>query len=133
VIQRFKDFNWEGVGIREYKDTPGSHLYVTRRELLGESQSAFQVRYFEVAPGGYTSFENHEHEHWVLVVRGKGRVRLGSEWSEVELNDTVHVSAMTPHQFANNGNEPFGILCIVDKERDRPRLLDPEGNPRTSE
>jgi quercetin dioxygenase-like cupin family protein len=133
VIRKSNDFDWD-LDVRLYKDTPGSHLYVTRREMFGNTDSTkFQVRYFEVAPGGYTSFEQHGHEHCVLVVRGAGRVRLGTEWTNVGLNDTVYVGPMTPHQFVNDGNEPFGILCIVDRERDRPTLLDSEGIPRTSD
>ena len=129
MIQKANGHAWPEVELKEYK--PGASLDVTRRTLM-ESKGA-QVRYFEVAPGGHTSFEKHEHEHLVVVLRGKGKVRLNSEWQDVELNDTVYVGPMVPHQFLNDSNEPFGILCVVDRERDRPILLDPEGNPRSSE
>ena len=133
MIQKFQNFEWCGVEVKPYKDNPGHWLSVTRQTLFAESEAAFQVRYFEVQPGGYTSFEKHDHEHCVVVVRGRGRVRLGNDWSEIDLHDAVHVPPQTPHQFEPVGNEPLGILCIVDKERDRPTLLDPEGNPHTSE
>lgn len=129
MIQRAKDYEWPEVELKEYK--PGASLDVTRRTLMESSGS--QVRYFEVAPGGFTSFEKHEHEHLVVVLRGAGSVRLGSEWEPIELHDTVHVGPMVPHQFRNTGNEPFGILCVVDRDRDRPILLDSEGNPCASE
>lgn len=130
-IQKAGHFEWPGVDIREYK--PGVSLDVTRRTLLEPNGTKFEVRYFEVAPGGHTSFEKHEHEHCVVVLRGRGRVRLGNEWSDLSLNDTVYVGTMVPHQFKNAGVEPFGILCIVDRERDRPILLDSAGEPRSSE
>jgi oxalate decarboxylase/phosphoglucose isomerase-like protein (cupin superfamily) len=37
--------------------------------------------------------------------------------------DHVYVPSNAPHQFVNSGDEPFGFLCIVDTERDRPRAL----------
>lgn len=128
-IQKSEGFDWPGVEIKEYK--PGHSLAVTRRTLM-ESKGA-QVRYFEVAPGGHTSFEMHEHEHCVVVLRGVGRVRLGQDWTEIGENDSVYVGPMTPHQFKNTGVEPFGILCVVDRDRDRPILLDPDGRPQASE
>ena len=128
-VQQAHGYQWPELELKEYK--PGASLDVTRRTLL-ESKGS-QVRYFEVAPGGHTSFEKHEHEHLVVVLRGKGRVRLDHEWTEIDLHDTVYVGSMVPHQFRNDGVEPFGILCVVDRERDRPILLDSEGNPRTSD
>jgi len=130
-IQRAGDYEWPGVEIKEYK--PGHSQDVTRRTLLEPNDTKFEVRYFEVQPGGHTSFEEHEHEHCVVVLRGSGKVRLGKEWSELSLHDTVYVGSRVPHQFKNTGVEPFGILCVVERERDRPILLDPLGNPRTSE
>ncbi len=133
MIQRAKGHEWPDLEVREYKDRPDTFLDVTRRNLYAKDDSRFEVRYFEVAPGGFTSFEMHEHEHFVVVLRGRGKVRLNEEWSEIDLNDTVQVGAMVPHQFRNEADEPFGILCVVDRDRDRPILLDPAGNPRTSE
>ena len=133
MIQKAGDFEWPDTELLPYKDRPGTFEAVSRRNFLKTDNSRFEVRYFEVEQGGYTSFEKHEHQHFVVVLRGKGQVRLGDDWNDIDLNDTVHVGPMVPHQFKNLGVEPFGILCVVDKDRDRPILLDPQGNPRTSE
>jgi quercetin dioxygenase-like cupin family protein len=101
--------------------------------LTTSAKTSFETRFFEIAPGGYTSFERHEHEHVVVVTRGRGRVRLGDEWSEIGEGDFVHVPQNTPHQFTNEFDQPFGIVCIVDRDRDRPVLLDTDGLPRASE
>jgi quercetin dioxygenase-like cupin family protein len=132
-INRSQGFRYPEVEMTTYKDEPGTWVAVTRRVLNPAGDATFEARYFELAPGGYTSFEKHGHEHFVMVVRGQGRVRLGHDWSEISQGDSVHVSGMTPHQFTNPGTEPFGILCVVDRERDRPILLDSDGSPRTSE
>lgn len=133
MIQRGGEFEWPEIDILEYKDRPDTFESVTRRKLIEPNGTNFEVRYFEVGENGFTSFEKHAHEHCVVVLRGQGKVRLGSDWTDISQNDTVHIGPMIPHQFRNTGVEPFGILCVVERERDRPILLDPEGNPRASE
>lgn len=117
----------------QYKDEPGTWVGVSRRILADGHGGAFEARYFEIAPGGHTSFERHAHEHVVVVLNGRGSVRLDNEWSDLVAGDLVHVPPETPHQFVNQNEEPFGILCVVDRDRDRPTLLDTEGRSRTSE
>jgi len=132
MIHRYQDNDWAGVEAKDYKDQTGSWIQVTRRTFHTDAETAFQSRYFEIAKGGFSSHEMHQHEHLVIVAKGKGSVKLGDEWHEVAPMDVVRVAGMTAHQFRNDGDEPFGIFCIVDKERDRPILLDPDGNPRAS-
>lgn len=126
-------FRWTGVPERAYKFEPGTGAGlgwrdVTRHTLLrpeGEP-AAFSVRYFEVAPGGYTSLERHRHVHAIVVLRGAARLVLGSRVYAVRPFDFVYVPPDTPHQFVNDGGEPFGFLCVVDADRDRPQPLTPQ-------
>lgn len=111
-----------------YKNEPGTWMDVSRHVLFDSENCAFQTRYFEISMGGYTSFEKHAHEHCVVVLHGSGRVRLGDQWHDLEPGDVVGVESWTPHQFAAATNSTLGILCIVDRERDRPVLLQEEGN-----
>lgn len=126
MIARNVDGKWEGFDVLPYKDVEGSHRGVSRQNLLKDADTEFEVRYFEVAPGGFTSYETHQHEHFVVVLRGSGEVVLGDEIRPVGLKDLVRVAGHVPHQFRNSGDEPFGILCVVDRVRDRPTLVDPE-------
>ena len=77
---------WAGVEPARYKEEgegPGCFLGATRHTLLGAAADGpgasldFELRYFELAPGGYSSLERHEHPHAVVVLRGRGTVRLG--------------------------------------------------------
>lgn len=125
VIRHQGDFTWAGVPIEPYKQTTDTWRGITRRELSGkrgEAQS-FHVRYFEIAPGGYSTLERHEHEHVVIPIRGRGEVQFGSMIHRVGFGDVVYVAADDPHQFRNlaDAAEPFGFLCLVDAERDAPR------------
>jgi len=119
-ILRSAGFRWPGVEVQAYKDDDGSFRDVTRRLLAAPETAAFDVRYFELAPGGHTSLERHRHVHVVVCVRGGGRVRLDESYDEVGSGDVVYVAPDTPHRFENPTDEPFGFVCIVDRDRDRP-------------
>ena len=121
-ICRRTEAGWEGIVPTTYKNEPGTWVDVARHVLFDSPDSQFQVRYFEIAPNGYSSFEMHQHEHCVVVIRGSGQVRLGDVWREIGEGDLVRVLSETPHQFRSEG-ETLGILCIVDAKRDAPRLL----------
>lgn len=125
-ILHFNDHAWTGVVPRPYKDAPGANWSgVTRHPLLGEPEGLpFHVRYFEIQPGGYSSFECHDHQHAVMVIRGRGAVRLGDRWEDVGFGDVVYVAGKDPHQFRAADDEPMGFICVVDAERDRPVPLE---------
>jgi len=128
-VLQFGEYRWGGVPRREYK-TEGSHFkWITRQTLLGEGHGeealGFLTRYFEVRPGGHSSLERHQHPHAVMVVRGTGQVLLDQEVQPVAPMDCVYVAPGTVHQFQATGDEPLGFLCVVDRQRDRPTLVDP--------
>ncbi len=138
-------FRWEGIEPEAYKfslgDTRGMGWRGITRFTLGgppEIPCRFQMRYFELAPGAYSSLEKHQHIHLIIVIRGRGKALVGPEVFEVAPFDIVYVPPEVPHRWINDGDEPFGFLCPVDAERDPPRPVDEEEwkalkrNPRTA-
>lgn len=118
------EYTWEGRETSDYKaDQALPFDGVKRVELIGKAgePATFDLRYFELAPGGYTSLEKHAHVHVVIGVRGEGRAWIDGEDLAVRANDVVYVDTLEPHQLKNEGTEPFGFYCIVDRDRDRPR------------
>jgi quercetin dioxygenase-like cupin family protein len=121
-----RDFRWP-VAEKPYKD--GGELYrdVTRQTILGEGEGeealAFLTRYFEILPGGYSTLEQHQHPHAVVVLRGRGTVQLGERRIAIGPSDCVYVAPGEAHQFRADQGEALGFLCIVDRERDRPVAL----------
>ena len=116
-------FHWDGVETRRYKDEPTApYKDVTRQILFSDPRLKGELRYFEVAPGGYSTLERHEHMHAVLVLRGGGKCLVGEDVRDLRLNDLVTVPPWTWHQFRAGENEPLGFLCLVNAERDRPQL-----------
>ncbi|MBC5823225.1 MAG: cupin domain-containing protein [Candidatus Eremiobacteraeota bacterium] len=120
-------FRWDGIEPSGYEtgrqDVQGEgHRGVTRHIISGANgePAAFSVRYFEVAPGGFTRLERHEHIHSVTVLRGRGHAIVGEDVHTIRAFDHIYVSPRTLHQFVNDSTEPLGFLCVVDALRDRP-------------
>ena len=118
---------WRDVDVLAYKREGAVPFRdVTRQVLFDDPALACQLRYFEVAPGGHTTLERHEHAHAVVIERGRGRVLVGDAIHDVAPHDLVHVPAMTWHQFVAAADAPLGFLCMVNAARDRPQLPTPE-------
>jgi quercetin dioxygenase-like cupin family protein len=114
---------WREVEVLEYKREHGaSFREVTRQVLFDDPLLSCQLRYFEVAPGGHTTLERHEHAHAVLIECGRGRCLVGDRVYDVAEHDLVHVPSLTWHQFQADKNEPLGFLCMVNAVRDRAQL-----------
>ncbi len=127
-------FRWEGVPVTAYQSTPATaadFAGITRQTLFGHGGEAigFEVRYFEIAPGGWSSLECHEHAHAVIGLRGVGKVLLGDTVQTLGFLDLAYIGANCVHRLVNDGPTPFGFLCIVDAKRDRPRRLRPADVP----
>ncbi len=124
AINRHKgNFTWERTEVLKYKEDGSPFKDVTRQILFeGRPDLPCQLRYFEVSPGGHSTLERHEHVHAVMVARGSGKVLVGEEIVEAGPQDVIHVPPDTWHQFRAVNGEPFGFLCLVNCERDRPQL-----------
>jgi quercetin dioxygenase-like cupin family protein len=132
-VIRHAGFRWAGVPVADYKPDPALFRGVTRQTVVGdgpgEEGSAVVTRYFEVQPGGYSTLERHEHRHTVIVLRGRGTVRLGAETHDLAPFDAVYVAPHTIHQFRADAGEPLGFLCVVERERDRPTAVREDADP----
>ncbi len=128
-----KGFRWPGIEAQAYKFSLGDQQGmgwrgVSRYTLAGPSQipAGFELRYFELARGGYSSFEKHKHIHFIIVLRGAGKAVVGDHVFNLAPLDLLYVPPNTPHRWINEYDEPFGFLCPVDAERDPPCPLTDE-------
>lgn len=125
VRRQTDPLHWEGVDVRVYKEEGVAPFRaVTRQVLFSDTALRCELRYFEVAPGGHTTLERHEHAHAVVIQRGAGRCLVAEAVFDVTPFDLVHIPAMTWHQFRAAPDQPLGFLCMVNAERDRPQLPD---------
>jgi quercetin dioxygenase-like cupin family protein len=122
VLRWQPGFRWEGVPTVAYKAPADHWCGIVRTVLAGDrgEQTMFHVRYFEIEPGGHSSLEHHGHAHIVVVLRGRGEVKLGDRQDQLGFGDVVYVAPNDVHQFRNPFEDPFGFLCVVDAHRDAP-------------
>ncbi|MBE0426663.1 MAG: cupin domain-containing protein [Nitrospirae bacterium] len=120
------NFTWKGIKKEKYKVSGKDWANIIRQTLIGKhgETTKIHVRYFEIAPGGYSSYEIHRHEHVVIGVRGKGVCIIDKRKYKIDFLDTLYIEPNAPHQLRNPYDEPFGFLCIVNAKRDRPKILE---------
>ena len=91
---------------------------VTMRMLIGPDDGAvnFNMRMFELAPGGHTPRHSHRWEHEVYVLAGEGVVRTSEGDRPISPGCCVLVQPDEEHQFANTGTGPLRFLCLVPRD-----------------
>jgi ribulose-bisphosphate carboxylase large chain len=127
TLLRFDNFRWNGQAPQPYKSSDELPFAgIARHELVGKESAgtSFDLRYFEIQPGGYSSLECHAHEHVIIGARGTGRLIKADTEVELTANDIAVVAPMEKHQLQNRSDSPFGFYCIVDRVRDRPRPVE---------
>ena len=123
IHRKAKGYRWEGVAELPYKeDDRALFKSITRQVLFADPELHGELRYFEMAPGGFSTLERHQHMHAVLILRGRGHCLVGNEVRAVATHDLVTVPAWTWHQFRATSEEPLGFLCMVNAARDKPHL-----------
>src|SRR5690606_35975578 len=100
-------YAWTGRDSSPYKDASDLAFQGIRRvELVGKfgEASHTDLRYFEIQPGGYSSFERHVHGHIVIGARGEGVLVRGQERSPLALHDEAYIAPLVPHQLRNESD-----------------------------
>lgn len=71
-------FRWQEVEQRPYKEESDAPFRAISRQVLFEEPALeCELRYFEMASGGYSTLERHLHMHAVMILRGRGHCLLG--------------------------------------------------------
>lgn len=125
-LSKYKgNFSWQGIQIEKYKREGDEWADIVRQTLIGNygESTRFHLRYFEIAPNGFSSFERHKHEHVVIGVRGDGICIVGKKKYTIGFLDTLYIKPNEPHQLKNPYDKPFGFFCIVNAKRDRPKII----------
>ncbi len=118
-----KSFDWDGVPRIPYKEEGSAPFRaISRQVLFAEEGMGCELRYFEMKPDGYSTLERHEHKHAVMILRGEGECLVGDSVRKVKAFDLIAIPPLTWHQFHASAGVPFGFLCMVNAERDRPQL-----------
>ena len=97
--------------LRSFVTADGSGI----RELAGPTWTAARAQSLAeatVEPGAATAEHYHPRtEELYYFVAGEGRMRLGSDESEVTAGDCVVIPPGIVHKLWNEGAEPLVLLC----------------------
>ncbi len=85
------------------------------RWLISKKDGAknFAMRLFEIKPSGYTPLHQHDWEHEVFVLEGKGVTREKNNENSFKQGDVFFVPPMEWHQFVNTSNDMLKFLCLI--------------------
>lgn len=110
------DYAWEGVDPRIIHTDQVDQ--VIKHVLVGPDDGApnFVIRYFHVPVGDNTFFDQHDHEHGIVILHGKARVQIQSEFYELGPLDTIFISGNDIHQLTNIGDTPLGFFCTIIRQ-----------------
>lgn len=127
-IREFREgYRWDEVAYLPYKEEGSAPFKdISRQVLFANRDLQCELRYFEMAAGGFSTLERHEHAHGVLILRGHGHCLLGREIRAIKPYDLVSIPSWTWHQFKATQGEPLGFLCMVNAKRDKPQLPNEE-------
>ena len=106
--------------VRHYTDIPPERVENGAREttirwLITDSEGAknFYMRLFEIGPDGSTPNHEHDWEHEVFILEGKGRLVGQDNTSELKEGDFVFVPGGEVHHFESDGDAMMKMLCLI--------------------
>ncbi len=87
--------------------------------LINEKVGAenFAMRRFTMKASGIIPLHEHDWEHEVLILKGKGSVLYEDQEHPVVEDDIVFVPPNKSHGFRNDSGEDFIFLCLIPLKR----------------
>jgi len=109
-------YTWEDIEPLAYNDEDAQG--VLKHILVGPDDGApnFIIRYFHIPVGKSSFYEQHPHEHGVVILHGKAKVQINDDFYELEPFDSVFISGNDIHQFTNIGDSPMGFICVIKRQ-----------------
>jgi len=98
----------------EAKPVPSEMAEKARiRWLIGEGSRAknFYMRLFTVEKGGHIKPHFHPWEHEIFVLKGKGRVRIGSSTYTVGEGYYLYIPPNVEHEYW--ADEELWFICVI--------------------
>ncbi|MBG0783484.1 MAG: cupin domain-containing protein [Anaerolineaceae bacterium] len=111
-----QNFQWDGIEPLEI-NTDIVHG-VMKHVLVGPEDGApnFIIRYFNVPAGEKTFYDQHPHEHGIVILHGKAKVQINDDFYELEPLSSIFISGNDVHQLTNIGDGPLGFICVIKRQ-----------------
>ncbi len=105
----------------EKKDVSGGEIEnVLKQVPVGPEQGwpNHVLRVFTIGSGGHTPKHSHDWEHVNYVIAGSGTLEIEGKKNQLKKGDFAVVPPNVEHQYSNNGDQDFTMICIVPKTGD---------------
>ena len=85
------------------------------RWLISNADGAknFEMRMFELQPGGHTPLHTHPHEHEVFIIEGEGVFVYEGKEHSFNKDFAILVPGGKEHCFKNTGSSLLRFLCVI--------------------
>ncbi len=112
-----KHLFYQDIPEQQVPDPEAQGVYI--RVLVGPDDGAknFVMRRFRVQPGGYTPRHQHDWEHEVYVLSGKGELGAADGERHIKAGDVIFIPGGETHQFKNPGETDLEFLCIIPEKQ----------------
>jgi quercetin dioxygenase-like cupin family protein len=87
----------------------------TIRWLINKDNGAqtFAMRRFEVQPKGEIPLHDHEADHEIYILSGKGIAFTADQEVTIEPDMFLYVPPNEAHGYRNTGTEPLIFVCVI--------------------
>jgi quercetin dioxygenase-like cupin family protein len=103
--------------IRNYEDVPAVPYAggISKRVMIGPKQGAptFVMRIFDLPPGGSSPWHQHDWEHEVFVLAGKGFVVSKDGETPIRPGDAILIPPNEIHCLKSSGRAVLRFMCLV--------------------
>ncbi len=80
----------------------------------------FSMRIFRVEAGGKIPEHSHPWEHEILMLKGRGKIKVGGKEYEVKEGNAIYIPPDEPHEYY--AYEEIMFLCMIPNKGVPPEL-----------
>lgn len=73
----------------------------------------FNIKFFEMNPGGYSPLHSHSAEHQLIITDGEGSLFDGGKTAAIKAGDIAFIAPNEPHQLRATGDKPLKFICLT--------------------
>ncbi len=72
--------------------------------------------FIEIEPGGHTPDHTHSDKERVVVLSGKGEIKIAGERKNIKPSDFIEFDTDEQHQIINNNDEVLAFMCFRNQK-----------------
>ena len=106
---------------RRERDGLISHILLQQGDVHGDRLA---ITWVDVLPGSSQKLHSHAPEQVYVIIKGKGRMQVGSEEQDVTEGDLIYIPSNVAHAIKNTSNEMLSYISASTPAFDIKELYD---------